>query len=51
MGAVLDMVTDRFSTAGLCTILAQLYPDYSLFFISIVSLDLSSHYAQMNAYV
>jgi len=51
MGAVLDMVTDRFSTAGLCTILAIFYQKYAIFFIACVSLDICSHYAQMNAYV
>jgi CDP-diacylglycerol--inositol 3-phosphatidyltransferase len=43
-GAALDMVADRAATAGLCLILAQLYPDYLLGFIGAIALDLSSHY-------
>lgn len=43
-GAALDMVADRSATAGLCLILAQLYPDYLLVFISAIALDISSHY-------
>jgi CDP-diacylglycerol--inositol 3-phosphatidyltransferase len=43
-GAALDMVADRSATAGLCVILAQLYPDYLLAFIGAIALDISSHY-------
>ena len=43
-GAALDMVTDRSATAGLCLILAQLYPNYLLAFIGAIALDVSSHY-------
>jgi CDP-diacylglycerol--inositol 3-phosphatidyltransferase len=43
-GAALDMVADRSATAGLCLILAQLYPDYLLAFIGAIALDISSHY-------
>ena len=43
-GAALDMVADRSATAGLCLILAQLYPKYLLFFILAIALDISSHY-------
>ncbi|MEM8720863.1 MAG: CDP-alcohol phosphatidyltransferase family protein [Cyanobacteria bacterium P01_G01_bin.39] len=43
-GAALDMVADRSATAGLCLILAQLYPNYLLFFIGAIALDISSHY-------
>ncbi len=43
-GAALDMVADRCATAGLCLILAQLYPNYLLFFIGAIALDISSHY-------
>ena len=43
-GAALDMVADRSATAGLCLILAQLYPQYLLFFIGAIALDVSSHY-------
>lgn len=43
-GAALDMVADRSATAGLCLILAQLYPSYLLAFILAIALDISSHY-------
>ncbi len=43
-GASLDMVIDRSATAGLCLILAQLYPNYTLAFILLIALDVSSHY-------
>jgi CDP-diacylglycerol--inositol 3-phosphatidyltransferase len=43
-GAALDMVADRSATAGLCLILAQLYPNYLLAFIGAIALDISSHY-------
>ena len=43
-GAALDMVADRSATAGLCLILAQLYPRYLLAFIGAIALDVSSHY-------
>lgn len=47
MGAVLDMVTDRFSTAGVCVLLAGRYKPWTVDFIGLIALDLSSHYAQM----
>ena len=43
-GAALDMTADRCATAGLCLILAQLYPNYSIAFIGAIALDISSHY-------
>lgn len=43
-GAALDMVADRSATAGLCLILAQLYPNFLLAFIGAIALDISSHY-------
>lgn len=43
-GAALDMVLDRCATLGLCLILAQLYPNYLIVFILLISLDISSHY-------
>ncbi len=43
-GAALDMVADRSATAGMCLILAQLYPNYLLGFIGAIALDISSHY-------
>ena len=43
-GAALDMTADRCATAGLCLILAQLYPSYLVAFIGAIALDVSSHY-------
>ncbi|GLU02726.1 hypothetical protein SLE2022_199660 [Rubroshorea leprosula] len=45
-GAVLDMVTDRISTACLLVILSQVYSP-SLVFLSLLALDISSHWLQM----
>lgn len=46
-GAVLDMVTDRFSTNILNAILAHLYPEWSLAFFLLMVLDFVSHWAHM----
>lgn len=46
-GAVLDMVTDRFSTAILCVILALLYQDYAVWFMYLIVLDIVSHWFRM----
>lgn len=48
-GAVLDMVTDRSTTAGLICYLATIYPQFMLFFQILLGLDLSSHYMHMYA--
>lgn len=48
-GAVLDMVTDRLSTAGLCVVLAVLRPVLAHFFLACVCLDVGAHWAQMYA--
>jgi len=48
-GAVLDMVTDRASTACLWVTLAQLYPDYALAFQGMLALDIMSHFARLVA--
>lgn len=45
-GAVLDMVTDRVSTACLLAILSQLYRP-GLIFLSLLGLDIASHWLQM----
>ncbi|XP_047330814.1 probable CDP-diacylglycerol--inositol 3-phosphatidyltransferase 2 [Impatiens glandulifera] len=45
-GAVLDMVTDRISTACLLVILSQVYWP-GLFFLSLLALDIASHWLQM----
>ncbi|KAL0215301.1 hypothetical protein P9112_007485 [Eukaryota sp. TZLM1-RC] len=48
LGAVLDMITDRFSTSCLCVALAILYPTYLIHFNVLIALDISSHYFHMN---
>ncbi|KAF7142412.1 hypothetical protein RHSIM_Rhsim05G0056700 [Rhododendron simsii] len=45
-GAVLDMVTDRISTACLLVILSQVYRP-GLVFLSLLALDIGSHWFQM----
>ncbi|KAF5448989.1 CDP-diacylglycerol--inositol 3-phosphatidyltransferase 1 [Juglans microcarpa x Juglans regia] len=45
-GAVLDMITDRISTACLLVILSQVYRP-GLVFLSLLALDISSHWLQM----
>ncbi|XP_038707093.1 probable CDP-diacylglycerol--inositol 3-phosphatidyltransferase 2 isoform X1 [Tripterygium wilfordii] len=45
-GAVLDMVTDRISTACLLVILSQVYRP-GLVFLSLLALDIASHWFQM----
>jgi len=49
LGAVLDMVTDRVSTTGLCVVLAQIYPQYLGAFCALICLDMFSHWYQMYA--
>ena len=46
-GAVLDMITDRCSTAGLLFILSHLYPDYLFAFLALLMLEFSSHWVHM----
>jgi len=48
-GAVLDMVTDRCTTACLLIYLSSAYPTYAVLFQFLVSLDLASHYMHMYA--
>lgn len=43
-GGILDMITDRVSTCGLLFTLSQLYPEYSLFFMLLAVLDITSHW-------
>lgn len=50
LGAVLDMVTDRSTTAGLTAYLAHIYPEYMAGFLVLIGLDLSSHYMHMYRY-
>merc|ERR1712194_346365 len=51
LGGVLDMVTDRCSTAGLLMILSwnEHYPQYRLYLLMCVVLDFGSHWCAMYA--
>lgn len=46
-GAVLDMVTDRVSTAGLLVVLSHLYKSCYGLFLGLLALDIASHWLQM----
>jgi CDP-diacylglycerol--inositol 3-phosphatidyltransferase len=46
-GMVLDMVTDRASTAGFLANLNMIYPQYSFWFTFVLMLDIISHWMQM----
>jgi CDP-diacylglycerol--inositol 3-phosphatidyltransferase len=48
-GAVLDMVTDRCTTACLLVFLSSAWPRWSIVFQGLISLDLASHYVHMYA--
>ena len=47
LGAVLDMVTDRSTTAGLTAYFGHVYPEWMALFLVLIGLDLSSHYMHM----
>ena len=49
LGATLDMVTDRISTAGLLAVLSGFYPKYSTYFIYLIMLDVGSHWLQTHS--
>ena len=49
LGATLDMVTDRISTAGLLAILSGFYPEYSTVFVYLIMLDVGSHWLQTHS--
>ena len=46
-GTVLDMVTDRCTTACLLVFLASAFPRWSLAFQGLICLDFASHYIHM----
>lgn len=48
-GAVLDMVTDRCTTACLLVFLSSAFPRWAILFQGLISLDLASHYVHMYA--
>ena len=49
LGATLDMVTDRISTAGLLSILSGFYERYSIAFTYLIMLDVGSHWLQTHS--
>ena len=49
LGATLDMVTDRISTAGLLAILSGFYEKYSIIFVYLIMLDVGSHWLQTHS--
>jgi len=49
LGATLDMVTDRISTAGLLAILSGFYERYSVAFVYLIMLDVGSHWLQTHS--
>ncbi|ODV77013.1 phosphatidylinositol synthase [Suhomyces tanzawaensis NRRL Y-17324] len=48
-GAVLDMVTDRCATSSFIAYLSLIYPNYTIAWQVLISLDLASHYIHMYA--
>ncbi|KAJ5901687.1 hypothetical protein N7495_002215 [Penicillium taxi] len=48
-GAVLDMVTDRCTTACLLVFLSSAWPRWAIVFQALISLDMASHYMHMYA--
>ncbi|SPO05693.1 related to CDP diacylglycerol-inositol 3-phosphatidyltransferase [Cephalotrichum gorgonifer] len=48
-GAVLDMVTDRCTTACLIVFLSSAFPRWAILFQGLIALDLASHYMHMYA--
>ena len=48
-GAMLDMVTDRCSDIGLMVVLAQRYPEWTLYCHAFIWIDICSHWAHMLA--
>ena len=49
LGATLDMVTARISTAGLLAVLSGFYPEYSTVFVYLIMLDVGSHWLQTHS--
>lgn len=48
-GAVLDMVTDRCTTACLLVFLSSAFPRWAIVFQGLISIDMASHYMHMYA--
>ena len=49
LGATLDMVTDRISTAGLLAVLSGFYEQFSVVFVYLIMLDVGSHWLQTHS--
>ena len=49
LGATLDMVTDRISTAGLLCVLSGFYRSWSTAFVYLIMLDVGSHWLQTHS--
>jgi len=49
LGATLDMVTDRISTAGLLCVLSGFYREWSTAFVYLIMLDVGSHWLQTHS--
>ncbi|KRT82788.1 hypothetical protein AMK59_3515, partial [Oryctes borbonicus] len=47
-GAILDQLTDRVGTMCLCAVLAHFYPDYMLFFLLSMSIDIACHWIYLH---
>ncbi len=47
-GAMLDMVTDRLSTASMLLVLSHYYDDLWLIFLALILLDISSHWFHLH---
>jgi CDP-diacylglycerol--inositol 3-phosphatidyltransferase len=48
-GGILDMIVDRISTAALLATLSILYPEYYFTFMSLMMLDIGSHWLQTHS--
>jgi CDP-diacylglycerol--inositol 3-phosphatidyltransferase len=47
-GAMLDQLTDRCGTMGLCAVLAHFYPDYMFWFILSMCIDIACHWIYLH---
>ena len=50
-GAMLDQLTDRCGTMGLCMVLAKFYPDYMFWFILSCCIDIACHWIYLHSWV
>ncbi len=47
-GSVLDMITDRLSTASMLLVLSHYYDELWLVFLGLILLDISSHWFHLH---